>query len=330
MKKINPEKELEKIKKVNLSSNNSKMSNLFIPLLIIGCSFIAMTAVTFSAYLEEDEKETYKIHIDIINGNEESYDKVIVEGPFRDTITSNNSFGSIECTSGLLEYDPITETVSAPYINRNTSCVIAFMDDGVKNINQAGLTSINDNKGISYYYKSDQENNYVLLKDQLYRIVRINGDGSIRLILNDNITSSVYGSTNQYYNSNIRTILEDWFNRNFYNESYIVESDYDISNYSEINTEDLINLEGYYISKVGTLSAREAELISKDTTSNYLTSSTGIYLSNGRDIDKAYAFKNNGIVPSPITEYLSIRPVININAKLIGSGTKNNPYTITE
>lgn len=332
MKKFNPEKEIEKLNKSKAkgATNSSKMSNLFIPILVVGCSFMAMTAVTFSAYLEQDEKETYKVHIDIINGDEEVYERQVLEGAFSDTITSNNSFGSIECTSGNLNYDPITGTISTPYLNRNTSCIIAFMDDGVKNIEPSNLGVINDNRGVSHYYKADQEDNYVLIKGQMYRIIRINGDGSIRIMLNDNILSASYGEKNTYQESNVKEALENWYINNFGDESYVVESDFDISNYDEVNSDDLVNLEGYYLSKVGTLSVREAKIITEETNTNYLTSPYGIYLSNGHGFNEVYAFKNNEIVSIASTEALSIRPVININAKLIGRGTKNNPYTIEQ
>ncbi len=330
MKKFNPENEIKKINDNANKNNASKLSNLFVPILVVSCSCMAMTAVAFSAYLEEDTVESYNVHIDVINGDIEDYDKVVREGMFHDTITSKNTFGSIECSSGNLSYDSLTQTVSSPYINRNTSCVLTFMNEGKKNLNVAGLGKVNDNNGTSYYYKADNENNYVLLKDMMFRIVRTNGDGSIRLVLNDEIMPNTFGDSNNYMNSSIKTSLDEWFNLNFTGASYVVQGDFDVTNYDTIDIETLVNLEGYYNSYVGLLSVREVELISQDVEDNYLKGFYGTYLMNGNGIDNVYAFKDNKVVSLNRSEVLSVRPVVNINAKLVGSGTKNNPYTVVE
>lgn len=60
-----------------------------------------------------------------------------------------------------------------------------------------GLLSTNDNKGISYYFRGVVDNNYLRINDTLFRIVRINGDNTVRVVLNDVLP-------NQYvYNTNV-------------------------------------------------------------------------------------------------------------------------------
>ena len=116
----------------------------------------------------------------------------------------------------------------------------------------SGLFSAEDDDGTSYYFRGDKTliNNYVHFADQYWRIVRINGDGTIRLILDDNIgdyyfnsssnerkyvgytydndactlnspcwsshTSSNGSFTNSHNGSNstIKTQLETWYNSN--------------------------------------------------------------------------------------------------------------------
>ncbi len=57
----------------------------------------------------------------------------------------------------------------------------------------SGLYKAEDDQGESYYFRGAVENNYVKFADMLWRIVRINGDGTIRLILNDKIdTDSMF------------------------------------------------------------------------------------------------------------------------------------------
>ena len=135
MKKFNPEKELKKVQfKSSSNVNSTKLSNLYIPSLVIACSCLAMAGITFSAKLVDDSKDIYSINVEIINGNETSYAQKVKRGPFSDTITSVNSFGSLECTSGNLNYDEESGTISSPYVTENTRCVLVFRPDVVKNI----------------------------------------------------------------------------------------------------------------------------------------------------------------------------------------------------
>lgn len=50
------------------------------------------------------------------------------------------------------------------------------------------LCSATDNYGTSYYFRGNVSNNYVYFANIYWRIVRINGDGSIRLIYEGTIT----------------------------------------------------------------------------------------------------------------------------------------------
>ena len=50
-----------------------------------------------------------------------------------------------------------------------------------------GLVKTSDDDGTSYIYRGEINNNYVSFADKLWRIVRINGDGTIRIILDDKI-----------------------------------------------------------------------------------------------------------------------------------------------
>lgn len=89
-----------------------------------------------------------------------------------------------------------------------------------------GLIMSEDDNGISYYFRGNVENNYVYFADKLFRVIRINGDGTIRLALNDDIGTHSFNTdtTNQKYagythnrqaneiNSNIKIYLDNWYN----------------------------------------------------------------------------------------------------------------------
>ena len=58
----------------------------------------------------------------------------------------------------------------------NTSCTSGCGEATV------GIYETTDNLGTAYYYRGDVENNYVSFAGYYWRIIRINGDGSIRII----------------------------------------------------------------------------------------------------------------------------------------------------
>ncbi len=308
--------------------NGSTVNNFFVPVLIVACSCLAMLGVTFSSKLVGNDTGIYNVRIDVINGDVERYEKKVTEGAFRTEITSSHSFGSISCTKGDLKYDPLTNTVSSVYINKDTSCVLVFMDDGVKYINTDELTPVSDNTGISYYYKADAINNYIIVNDKLFRIIRVNGDGTLRVMLNEVVLSSDYANE-EYFYSNLKSTLKDWYNTTMFGVNYVVEGDYDSNNYEGgYDTETLINFDSYIYDYVGTLSVREIEIITKGTKSNYLDTANGIWLMNPSGYEFAYYFKDGKTQIGSLLETHNVRPVINIKVEsLKGDGTVNNPYT---
>lgn len=57
-----------------------------------------------------------------------------------------------------------------------------------------GLYQTNDNDGITYYFRGNIDNNYVSFANSLWRIIRINGNNSIRLIKSEAIGKSVFNN----------------------------------------------------------------------------------------------------------------------------------------
>ena len=92
-----------------------------------------------------------------------------------------------------------------------------------KNTTEALLASTEDDYGTSYYFRGAVKNNYVEFANKCWRIVRITGDGSVKLVLhNDNTSnaanpcSSANNSTNaafarysETYNSSFNTNSDD-------------------------------------------------------------------------------------------------------------------------
>ena len=93
-------------------------------------------------------------------------------------------------------------------------------EDGTVNVTNAEsenslLCSAPDNYGTSYYYHGNVQNNYVKFANFYWRIVRINGDGSIRMI---------YDGTSAHENgevSNDRIIGTSAFNEKYDDNAYV-------------------------------------------------------------------------------------------------------------
>ena len=86
----------------------------------------------------------------------------------------------------------------------------------------------------TYYFRGNVENNYVSFAGFTWRIVRINEDGTIRIIMQDGINNNaniVFNSnynnyTYMYYtnNSNAKTQLENWYQTNIGSKSDLASS----------------------------------------------------------------------------------------------------------
>ena len=80
----------------------------------------------------------------------------------------------------------------------------------------------------TYYFRGNVENNYVKFAGFTWRIVRINEDGTIRIVMQDGINDNaniVFNSNYNNYsymyysNSNAKTVLESWYQTNIGSKS---------------------------------------------------------------------------------------------------------------
>lgn len=84
-----------------------------------------------------------------------------------------------------------------------------------------GLIETTDDHGLAYYFRGNIPNNYVTFAGLQWRIVKINGDGSIKLVLNDYIegTTNFYEENSElsveeklnFTKTNVLTKLNDWY-----------------------------------------------------------------------------------------------------------------------
>lgn len=92
----------------------------------------------------------------------------------------------------------------------NDSTIASNQGDGTK-----GIYSAEDDFGTSYYFRGTVENNYIKFANKYWRIIRINGDGSIRMIY-AGTSAHANGTTN-----NDMKIDNSEYNTNYNDNTYV-------------------------------------------------------------------------------------------------------------
>lgn len=230
-------------------------------------------------------------------------------------------------------------------------------------INDEGIILDIDDNGNTYYFRGNVQNNYVSFANMLWRIVRINGDGTVKIILNNNITGSTIYTNKQNLeylekisNNNYNTVLNNWYNQNLKEyDQYISQTKYcidinkegeNLSNYFRINLSNnpTFNCLGKKNNtKIGLLTVDE--VVYAGATIN---NSNDYFYLNHSEINEAwwtmspakdqiegiyyYEISSNGTILANSVGDIEkkLRPVINLNKdiEVTGKGTIDDPYTI--
>ena len=118
------------------------------------------------------------------------------------TLTHLNSLNStIKLASGTPDFSTVSGNNGVKYVNDEQSAT--GLGDGTK-----GIYATQDDLGTSYYFRGAVDNNYVKFANFYWRIIRINGDGSIRMI---------YAGTSAHANGESET--DSYISKTTYNSS---------------------------------------------------------------------------------------------------------------
>lgn len=205
--------------------------------------------VYFSIYVEDPSDTAMNVVIDDYEGKEVSkYDgkladvkilnlaSVDANKTVRYKITISNkkkaSFtGILKVSNDSLSTDTFSDILLA-----NNDILSPFTRVGSElATKKEGLISTDTNTGKVYYFRGKNENNYFKLGDYLYRVVRINEDGSVRVIMNGVLRDHVPYNTNSddnVYNlakfgtSSLKTYLDNWYNSNLKGYDKYISSEY--------------------------------------------------------------------------------------------------------
>ena len=216
-----------------------------------------------------------------------------------------------------------------PKVDKNTNPLLKDTLTSSNNIVVANDGLYEENK--SYYYKGNVQNNYVRYSGIIWRVVRINDDGSITLTSDLPITSLIYGyETNSFEES----YVYKWLNEDFYGrlqniDSYIVDTNYcadAIENAEEVNCKE------NKTSKITLLSVYE--YLKASGSKSYLNNEKVYWTVSPNGEDKVWYMTQKGLVSnedvtSGSNHSYGVRPVITIKGDLEitkGDGTIDNPY----
>lgn len=236
----------------------------------------------------------------------------------------------------------------------NISSEISAGDEGL-------IKETTDNE-TTYYFRGAVENNYVSFAQNIWRIVKINNDGTVKLVLDSQIdvlskyntdtdyeftSSTAYENLNAWYENNLSQ-YESFISDTYYcNDHSIVDSSEKIfAAYSRVVDNNIATYNcsaAEFESKVGLLtideiiyagaSTKEANskfyLINENLENSFYTMSSAKQSGNNY-----YPFildtKGKIVYDEVGTEYKAIRPVINISkiVTVTGDGSNDNPYVI--
>lgn len=202
-------------------------------------------------------------------------------------------------------------------------------------INSSELSSNNGlvlNKD-EYMYKGDVKNNYVKYSGELFRIIKINKDNSIKMITDDVITPIIWNyENNDFEGSYIDSWLSEFYTRLSNPDNYITEDNFCIDKIDKNSDTCKKTVKR----KVGLITYQEY----KDTGANkgFLNIGKYFWTINGSKDDKVwYVFDEGGVSDNSndgATYYsYGVRPVINLKPDVSfvgGDGTRENPYTIEQ
>lgn len=181
----------------------------------------------------------------------------------------------------------------------------------------------------NYIYKGSKVDNYVLVNNILFRIIKVNSDRTMDIVFDEYINklpwNSEYkdyseSSINKYLNEKVLSI----FDKEILEPTVVCSPK--VSKLTEVKCDEYTNKD--YVRLLGISDILNSMVDSK---SYLVNDSEYLWLYNETD-SKAWHTSGSSFGSSEVTEKYGIKPVITLknNATLIsGDGTKNNPYQIT-
>ena len=182
--------------------------------------------------------------------------------------------------------------------------------------------------GGNYIYKGNVLNNYLRYNNMLWRIVKINKDDTIDIILDDYINVLSGDSKNiDYIKSDIYNYLNDYFLNNI-NKSLLSPLSICTDKFDKLNELSCNNKEDNgYVSLLDVSNF----LNSVVDGNSYLVSNDEIFWLSNQGSEKVWHTNGVNVSMSKSDSFYEVRPLVTLKAAVVlygGDGSKDNPYII--
>ena len=215
--------------------NNKRIIFIFVSLFFL---FLLGSIYLYSSFAVFTEEKNFNVINGTVSNPGDIYFAYYVDGNITNSMPKQNTGYKLdteksECTNGVIpKWDYALWEFRANYSNYSATdytrvrCNLYFVkestvstalgnltvnsytpdfsksacDDSTCESHEKGIFKTEDDDGTSYYYRGSVENNYVKFAGYYWRIIRINGNGSIRMIY-DGTSAHDNGesSTDRYY-----------------------------------------------------------------------------------------------------------------------------------
>ena len=259
------------------------------PLTIPGKEVSAYTQSDITYTQSESVSSTYQaFYITYGTGYEANGTKFDLTGTAVTSDTYANSYSSLvgkyltsrtltavgSSTAGTMM--TTTNLSSVYYVVSATSSSFTYkLITSNKNTTEALLASTEDDYGTSYYFRGAVKNNYVQFANKCWRIVRITGDGSVKLVLHNDNTSGASNPCSSANNSDTAAFAHysgsaytTKFNSSYNDNAYIGfmygttgASDYASTHANTNKSTILTNLETWYTNNLISYESKLADTI---------------------------------------------------------------------
>ena len=182
----------------------------------------------------------------------------------------------VEITSAKAPTAPtVSNLAEAIRANNEVQTPLTTPGAAISTADEALLASAEDDYGTSYYFRGAVTNNYVEFANKCWRIVRVGGDGSVKLILhNDNTTgvanpcdaanNSASAAFARYSNETYKSAFNTNYNDNAYvgfKYGTVGASTYDATHANTNKSTILTNLETWYNNNLKTYADAIADTV---------------------------------------------------------------------
>lgn len=253
------------------------------------------------------------------------------------TVTVNSTNGTVNSLSGIILKDNEIKTSPNFSASHTDKGLYVQKDDNTKSV---------DGKP-TYYFRGNVTNNYVTFAGMTWRIVRINEDGTIRLISALEYDGGAYsGSANgAYESSSIKTKIDNWYNNlSTANQSLIATGVF--CNDTTLTAASRLSSSPTFVcpTNAKTLNLK-AGIISADElrySGSAINANGNTFINNGwtwtmtmASSTRMYYIRDAGVwndADGTITsKYRNYRYIINLNSDVTvtsGDGTSSNPFVV--